>query len=70
LAAFALNVYWLLEGATFAALLPLLAIPPSIRVVSTLLNTQASREYNRLLALAAFVHMLFGVMLSVGFLIR
>jgi 1,4-dihydroxy-2-naphthoate octaprenyltransferase len=69
-ATFALNAYWLLHGSVFAALLPLLAIPPSIRVVSTLLNTGASREYNRLLALAAFVHMLFGVMLSVGFLIR
>lgn len=67
---FALNVFWLFQGATFAALLPLLAIPPAIRVVSTLINTQAGREYNRLLALGAFVHMLFGVMLSVGFLIR
>jgi len=67
---FGLNGYWLYHGATFAALLPLLAIPPALRLVMTLLNTQASREYNRLLALAAFVHMLFGVMLSVGFLIR
>jgi 1,4-dihydroxy-2-naphthoate octaprenyltransferase len=67
---FALNFFWLFKGATFAAVLPLLAIPHAYRLVSTLLNTQAGREYNRLLALGAFVHMLFGVMLSVGFLIR
>lgn len=67
---FALNIFWLLQGAIFAALLPLLAVPVALRVTMTLLNTQASREYNRLLALSALVHMLFGVMMSVGFLIR
>ncbi len=69
-ASFGLNFYWLHQGATFAALLPLLAIFPAVRVVWTVLNTQASREYNRLLAQAAFVHMLFGVMLSLGFLLK
>lgn len=67
---FVLNVYWLVQGAIFAALLPLLALPVALRVIFTLLNTSASREYNRLLALGALVHMLFGVMLSLGFLLK
>jgi 1,4-dihydroxy-2-naphthoate polyprenyltransferase len=70
LLSFSLSLFWFFQGATFAALLPFLAMPPAIRLVFTLLNTHASRDYNRLLALGAFVHMLFGVMLSVGFLIR
>jgi len=70
LLSFALNLYWLERGALFAFLLPLLALPPAVKVVTTLLNTEASRGYNRLLAVAAFVHMLFGVMLSLGLILR
>lgn len=67
---FGLNLYWLEQGALLAFLFPLLALPPAFKVVSTLLTTQASRQYNRLLALAAFVHMLFGVLISVGFVLQ
>ncbi|MBX3021008.1 MAG: 1,4-dihydroxy-2-naphthoate polyprenyltransferase [Bdellovibrionales bacterium] len=70
LVAFVLNLYWLGQGAWLAFLLPLFALPPAIKVVLTLLRSQASREYNRLLAKAAFVHMLFGVLLSIGFVLR
>ncbi|MGE0529138.1 MAG: 1,4-dihydroxy-2-naphthoate polyprenyltransferase [Bdellovibrionales bacterium] len=68
--AFVLNVYWLGEGATLAFAMPLFALPPAARVGLTLLHTDASREYNRLLARAAFVHMLFGMLLSVGFVLQ
>lgn len=67
LVAFALNLYWLNQGSFLAFVLPFLALPPAMKVVMTLLRTQASREYNNLLAKAAFVHMLFGVLLSAGF---
>ena len=70
LLSFGLNLYWLDQGALFAFVLPLLALPLAMKVITTLLRTQASREYNRLLAIAAFVHMLFGVMLSVGFVLQ
>lgn len=69
LLAFGLNVYWLNQGFYLAFFLPLVALPPALGVVRTLINTPASREYNRLLAKASFVHMLFGVLLSVGFLV-
>lgn len=68
--AYVLNGYWLTRGATFAFVLPLLTVPAAFKVVSTLLTTQASREYNRLLALSASVHMLFGVALCVGLLLK
>jgi 1,4-dihydroxy-2-naphthoate octaprenyltransferase len=70
LVAFALNLYWLQMGSWLAFILPLFALPPAMKLVRTLLNSQASREYNRLLAKAAFVHMLFGVLLSIGFILK
>ncbi|NJL26164.1 MAG: 1,4-dihydroxy-2-naphthoate polyprenyltransferase [Calothrix sp. SM1_5_4] len=70
LVAFTLNLYWLGEGAILAFVLPLFALPPAVKVVFSLLRSEASREYNRLLARAAFVHMLFGMLLSVGFMLR
>lgn len=70
LLAFALNLYWLGQGAWLAFLLPLFALPPAVKIVQRLLETEAGREYNRLLARAAMVHMMFGLLLSIGFLLR
>lgn len=70
LAAYSLHFYWWRNGNTLAFWLPWLALPLAVKVVWTLLRTEASREYNRLLAQASFVHMLFGVLLSIGFLYR
>lgn len=69
LAAFALNFYWLNRGSYLAFALPLLAMPAAFKVIMTLLQSEASREYNRLLAKASLVHMLFGTLLSLGFIL-
>lgn len=68
--AFGLNFYWWMHGETWAFGLPFLALPLALKVVWTLIRTEASREYNRLLAQASIVHMLFGVLLSIGFIYR
>lgn len=69
-ASFALNFYWLYQGFWPAFLLPLVALWPSVLLVKHLLQSEASREYNGLLARGAFIHMLFGVLLSLGFILR
>jgi len=69
-AAFALNFFWLSRGHWLAFALPFLALPLALRVVYILFRTHASRQYNQLLAQAAAVHMLFGLLLSVGFFLR
>jgi 1,4-dihydroxy-2-naphthoate octaprenyltransferase len=66
-ASFALNLFWMARGNYWAAALPLLAVPIAGRVAVNLLKTEASREYNFLLAKGAAVHMLFGLLISVGF---
>ncbi len=68
--AYGLHFYWWNQGDTWAFWLPWLALPLALKVVWTLLHTEPSREYNRLLAQASFVHMLFGVLLSIGFFYR
>lgn len=68
--AFGLNVFWLQQGQIYAFALPLAALPVALRLVRTVLNTEADRGYNQLLAQAALVHMLFGVMLSVGLFLK
>lgn len=70
LGAFVLNLYWLNRGDLIAFLLPLLALPPAAQVVLVLLRSEAGRQYNGLLARAAFVHLLFGLLLSVGLLLQ
>lgn len=70
LGTFVLNLYWLGQGVLLAFVLPLLALPLAVKVIMALLKSEASREYNRLLARAAFVHMLFGILLSLGFVLQ
>jgi 1,4-dihydroxy-2-naphthoate octaprenyltransferase len=66
LTAFALGGYWLTFGKPMAFVLPLIALPNAILVVAQVLRTAASRQYNQLLARAAMVHMLFGLLLAAG----
>lgn len=64
--AFGLSIFWLFHGWVYAGLLPMAALPLALDVSGTLLRTEAGRPYNKLLARAALVHMLFGALLSVG----
>jgi 1,4-dihydroxy-2-naphthoate octaprenyltransferase len=68
--AFALNFFWLGQGLTYAFALPMICLPLALRLVRTVLMTQASRQYNSLLAQAALLHMLFGMLLSIGFILK
>lgn len=66
LGAFGLGAYWMRNGHPLAFALPFLSLPLGGYVALSLLRTQASRAYNQLLARAALLHMLFGVLLSLG----
>ncbi len=68
--AFLLNSYWLHRGYLLSFLLPILALPLGIYLLQRLLNSQADRTYNRLLALGSLLHILFGLLLSLGFVFR
>lgn len=70
LATFALQWYWFEGPAGWEFALPLVAAVPAAKVLWTLLTTPASRAYNTLLAQAAFVHILFGVLFSIGLILQ
>lgn len=70
LLAFALNLFWLAAGSFWAFLLPMPALIVGFLLAKTLIESEASREYNRLLARGALVHMLFGVSISIGFILQ
>lgn len=70
LASFALNLFWLSRGNGLAFALPFLAAPLALKLTAAVLRTEASREYNNLLARASVIHMLFGVLLTVGLIAK
>lgn len=69
LAPFVLQVYWLLQGRWIAAVLPLLALPLAIKIMKNITNTLPSPMYNKFLGQSAGLHLVFGVLLSVGLIL-
>ncbi len=62
-----LHFYWLAAGYIWSFLLPLLAAPLAILVCYKIAKTEPSPIYNQYLAQTAAVHMLFSLLLSIGF---
>lgn len=68
--AFALGSYWWVTGSRNAFLFPLLALGIGLRLIIKVSTTPPSPVFNKFLAKAAFLHMLFGMLLSLGFVFR
>ena len=69
LAPFALNLFWWHLGIWKAAALPLLCLPLAAKIIKLVFKTEPSPEYNKFLVKAATLQLLFGVLISVGFLL-
>lgn len=65
--AFALNFYWWSEGYKLPALFSLLCLPLGAVVIKNILRNEPSSLYNKFLAQSALLHLMFGVLLSIGF---
>lgn len=63
---FALSVYWFFQGHWAAALLPLVLGPSAWRLMQGVQQSEPGPIYNTYLAQAGFVHLLFGIQLSLG----
>lgn len=66
---FLLGVFWLIFDAFWAFVLPLLALPMGVQIVRFVFANEPSEKYNSYLGKAAALHLLFGALLSVGFLL-
>ncbi len=69
LAPFALQIYWLVQGRWIAAALPFLALPLAIKIMKNIRSTPPSPVYNKFLGQSAGLHLVFGGLLSLGFIL-
>jgi 1,4-dihydroxy-2-naphthoate octaprenyltransferase len=53
-----------------AALLPLFSFPLALKISEKVYATEPGVVYNQFLAQAAFLHLIFGFFLSLGFILR
>jgi 1,4-dihydroxy-2-naphthoate octaprenyltransferase len=68
-AQFLLGLYWVDQRHYGAFLLPFLILPMAFWIPKLVFETEPSPVYNQFLAKAAGLHLIFGVLLSVGFFI-
>ncbi len=64
---FVLNLYWWFEGYKIAAIVSLLAIPLAVKITKNVFNTEPSPAYNKFLGQAAGLHLVFGLLIALGF---
>jgi 1,4-dihydroxy-2-naphthoate octaprenyltransferase len=70
LAPFVMNAVWWMVGFKKAALLPLLTLPLAVLIIKNIFTTEPSSLYNKFLGQSALLHLLFGILLSIGFVLR
>ena len=69
LLAFALGIHWELREQRWAALMPLVALPLATKIVRDVYRHAPSPIYNQFLAKSGALHLLFGILISIGFLL-
>ncbi len=63
---FLLNIFWLLNGFILPALITLISIPLGVIVIKGVYRNEGGVIFNQFLAKSAALHLLFGILLSVG----
>lgn len=65
---YGLNFYWYVQYGLSLLVLTSLTLPIAVLIVCGVFNTKPSKEINKYLGMAALVELLFGVLISAGFL--
>ncbi|MCB0420683.1 MAG: 1,4-dihydroxy-2-naphthoate polyprenyltransferase [Bdellovibrionales bacterium] len=68
--AFLLLIYWIAQQHWWAGILPLLVLPLSLKVMKGVVENEPGPIYNKFLAMAGAVHLLFGLLLTIGIAIK
>jgi 1,4-dihydroxy-2-naphthoate polyprenyltransferase len=63
---FLLNIYWLMSGWYLPAVLTLLSLPLGVMVIKGIYRNEGGAIFNQFLAKSAALHLVFGVLLSLG----
>ncbi|KYG63521.1 1,4-dihydroxy-2-naphthoate octaprenyltransferase [Bdellovibrio bacteriovorus] len=64
---FVLNLYWWFEGYKIPAMLSMFALPLAFKITKNVFGTEPSPAYNKFLGQAAGLHLVFGLLLAIGF---
>jgi 1,4-dihydroxy-2-naphthoate octaprenyltransferase len=66
---FFLGLYWATKSIRLAGMLPLFLLPLAVRINRGVRTNSPGPIYNRFLGMSAGLHLFFGVLLSIGFLL-
>lgn len=66
---FAIGVYWFINGKLWAAFIPVLVLPLAVWLIRMIFVTEPSPAYNKFLAKAAALQLLFGSCLALGLIL-
>ena len=61
--------YWFIYGPEKAFLFPLLTIPLALKVANGVISNEPGPVYNQILAKGAALHLLFGLLMALGFIL-
>ena len=64
---FAINIFWWIEGYRIPAIISTLALPLAFKVTKNIFETEPSPAYNKFLGQAAGLHLVFGMLIALGF---
>lgn len=64
---FLINIYWWFEGYKIPAIVSLFALPLAIKLTKNVFTTEPGPVYNKFLAQAAGLHLVFGLLIAIGF---
>ncbi len=67
---FFFNIFWWFQGYTLSTLLPLLALPLALKLVRNIWTHDPGPLYNQFLGMGALLHLLFGFLLSISFILQ
>lgn len=67
---FLLGIYWVLQGAYIAAVLPLITLPLARKLIRGVFAHEPSPIFNKFLGMSAGLHLLFGALLALGLWLR
>lgn len=64
-----LQFYWFFHGYEIAALLPLITAPLAISIIKGVFKEDPSPKYNKFLAQSGGVHLIYGILFSIGLIL-
>ncbi|WP_413583416.1 1,4-dihydroxy-2-naphthoate octaprenyltransferase [Bdellovibrio sp. HCB288] len=64
---FVLNLYWWFEGYKIAAIVSMFALPLAVKLTKNVFQTEPGPAYNKFLGQAAGLHLVFGLLITLGF---